>query len=253
MEWDQLSEKSENSVVHELDVEFSFLNEKNIMKPSAYQNLFAQLAERHLSVFKADANETMKYGLSWALISISIQIVRPIDHCIRLYASTWYSQKRGPYYRRELIFRNENGDLMFKGSTFSILMEVESRNVFRKKQTPFKMTQPYEVFCVEAGPRYRVHPDIIFQSMDTRKVYNSYIDNLGHVNNQCYGDFALDALSDEEIILLKDLKRIDFYFISELRKKDVFTIEKATAHNQIMIQGQNNTKGELAFAVIFQF
>ena len=243
--------REEYTFVHELDLEFAFLNEFDAVKPSAYQSLFAQLAERHLFFFNADTNETMKYGLSWALISISIEILRPIDRCMRLYATTWYSGRKGPYYRRELVFRNEQGEIMFQGSTFSILMDVKARTVFRKKDLPFPLTVPRENFCIDASPRH--HTTGNYVPVETRSIYNSDIDNLGHVNNRRYGDFAYDTFETTEIPLLKQLKRIDYYFISELRKGDRVTTEKAVGPCEIHIRGRSETKDEIAFEVIFTF
>ena len=140
---------------------------------------------------------------------------------------------------------------MFQGSTFSILLDVSTRGVFRKKELPFKLAAPREIFCTEGDPHFRGPKD--FTVIATRKVYNSYIDCLGHVNNCRYGDFAYDALSDDEINRMGKLKRIEIYFISELRNKDQFTVRKAIDGNRIVIQGQNNTKGDTAFDFVFQF
>ena len=38
----------EHTYVHELEVEVAYLNENLVLKPSAYQALFAQLAEAHI-------------------------------------------------------------------------------------------------------------------------------------------------------------------------------------------------------------
>lgn len=241
--------QEEQSFLHQLDVEVSYLNEQNIMKPSAYQALFAQLAERHLAVFGADANVTMQYDLSWALISISIDVVKPIDHCMRLYAKTWYSGRKGPFYRRELVFYDEENNIRFQGSTFSVLLELSSRSIYRKKELPFALTEPSEVFCIDAEPRFR--EDLPFSKVDERRVYNSYIDNLGHVNNRHYGDFAFDVLTEEELAKMPTLSRMDFYFIAELRNHDLFSLEKAQSENHIFVRGQNILKEELAFVVQF--
>ncbi|NLY71583.1 MAG: hypothetical protein GX076_07940 [Clostridiales bacterium] len=241
----------EHTYVHELEVEVAYLNENLVLKPSAYQALFAQLAENHLSFLGFGANETLKHDLAWVLISISIEVNKPITSCMKLYANTWYSQRKGPYYRRELIFYNDKKEVMFKGSTFSILMNVKDRSVYRKKELPFPLTTPYPNFCVEASPHFR---DIIkFDAVETRKVLNSHIDSYGHVNNRYYGDFAYDAFNEEEKKRLSQLKRIDFYFKSEMRLNDCFVINKATDQNQIVIQGYKNTKGDVSFDIVFKF
>jgi acyl-ACP thioesterase len=140
---------------------------------------------------------------------------------------------------------------MFQGSTFSILMDVEARTVFRKKDLPFALTVPREVFCIDANPR--LHTAGNYESVETRPIKNSDIDNLGHVNNRRYGDFAYDAFDTAEIPLLKQLNRIDYYFISELRKGDRVTTEKAVDSGEIRIRGRSETKQEIAFEVVFSF
>ncbi len=244
-------ENPEASHIHSLDVEVFYLNENGIMKPSAYQALFAQLAERHLEIYASGAGETMKYGLAWALVSMAIQVERPIETCMKLSAYTWYSQRQGPYFRRELVFCNSVGDVMFHGSTFSVLLEVATRKVFRKKELPFPLTEPREVFCIEAEHHFRESADYV--PCETRKIYGSDLDLLGHVNNRRYGDFAYDALTEEERLRLKEIRRMELYFVSEMRDRDNFTMLKSAERDRILLRGHNNTKGDMAFDMVFKF
>lgn len=248
----------ERDCVYEFEVEVQHLNEKQSMKPSSYLTLFARLAEQHLSDFSFDYNQTMQYGYAWALISSSIEIVKPVDSCLRLYASTWHSARKGPYFRRELLFRDASGETVFHGSTHSILLDIESRTVYRKKELPFSLIAPVSEFCVTAGPHFR--EDILFQDVEHRKVRGSYLDGLGHVNNCRYGDFAYDALTDMERARIGELKRMDMYFLSELRDKDEFTVQKSgredamtASGRRICIQGRNDTKEDISFTSVFGF
>jgi len=79
------------------------------------------------------------------------------------------------------------------------------------------------------------------------------VDLLGHVNNRRYGDFAYDALTAEEILRLRKIKRMDLYFISEMRNKDDFTVFKSVEENRILLRGHNNMKNDTAFDIVFQF
>lgn len=242
--------EQEHTFIHELDVEFAALNEYGILKPSAYQALFAQLAERHLAVYRADSNETLQFGLCWALIGISLEIGVPIDCCMRLYASTWYSGRTGPYFRRELQFRDEAGAIRFQGSTFSVLLDVGNRTVFRKKELPFPLTEPRPVYCIDAEPRFR--PDGIFPEGEVRQVRNSDIDNLGHMNNRRYGDIAYDVLDEGEIRSLSRMSRLDFHFISELRKGDSVMLGKLRDASGFRVRGMRPVSGETAFEIRFR-
>jgi acyl-ACP thioesterase len=242
---------SEKDLVYEAETELSELNENNILKPYAYQTLFAQIVEQHLNKINANVDVTMRYNLAWALMSLSFELLKPVKGCIKLYANTWYSQRKGPYFSREFEFRNEEGQLMFHGTTFSVLLEVDKRTVFRKRELPFYLHEPIEEFTIKAEPSFTGGCQL--HKIAERKVYNSYIDCLGHVNNCRYGEFAYDALTDEECKNLDRLKRMDFFFLHELRPHDNFSILKAGDGNRIFVQGYNSYKNSPAFDIIMQF
>lgn len=244
--------KPETSYIHKLDAEVFYFNENGIMKPSSYQALFAKLAEAHLDVFNSGADITMEYGLAWALISMSIEIKKQSRSGMKFSAYTWYSGKQGPFFRRELVFLDDKEDIMFLGSTFSILLDMETRKVFRKNELPFKLTEPNKTFSVEANHRFKAKPDSL-TPCETRKAQSSDLDLLGHVNNRRYGDFAYDALTDDEQRRLSDLKRMDIYFVSEMRKHDSFTMFKAAEDDRITLCGKNHTKEDTAFNMVFGF
>jgi len=243
--------KSEKDCVYELLATASYLNQHSQLKPYAYQVLFEQMAERHLFQLNLNVDETMQHGLAWALISMSVEVVTPIEKSMTLYGNTWFSEHRGPYFRRELLIKDADGQVMFKGSTHSVLLDIEKRSVFRKKVIPFPMHEPTPLFLLEASPGFKM--DVDLGSVVERTVQPSQIDCLGHVNNCRYGEFAYDIFSEEEQKNLKDLKRMDIYFLSELRAGDHFTMRKANEGNQIFFQGYNNTKDDVSFNIVMGF
>ncbi|MEL7654470.1 MAG: acyl-ACP thioesterase domain-containing protein [Bacillota bacterium] len=242
---------SEKDCVYELLATASYLNEYNQLKPYAYQVLFEQMAERHLFHLSLNVDATMEHGLAWALISMSLEVVNPIEKSMTLYGNTWYSQHRGPYYRRELLFKNADGQVMFKGSTHSILLDIEKRSVYRKKEAPFPMHAPTEIFLLEASPSFKMEVDL--DDVEERIVKASQIDCLGHVNNCRYGEFVYDIFAEDEREKLKNLKRIDINFLSELRPGDHFTMRKAYVGNKMFFQGFNNTKDDVSFNIVMEF
>lgn len=232
-------------------VDISLFNENGILKPSAFQKLFATCVERHLSKFHAATDDLLVHNLAWVLTSASFKIVRPITECQTLFMQTWHSQHKGPYFRRDFIFRDENGEEYFRGANYSILLDMTSRKIFRKRAIPFELDAPYETTVLEASPNFKT--DVLFSDISERRVFPSQLDRLGHVNNVCYGDFAYDTLSEKEIQRLAELKRIDVYFLSEMRKGDQFTLQRADDENRIIIRGKNNTKDDIAFCYILTF
>ncbi|MDD2189689.1 MAG: thioesterase [Eubacteriales bacterium] len=243
--------KAENEKVYELLSAASYLNQYNQLKPYAYQILFEQMAERHLFLLGLNVDNTMKYGLAWVLISMSVEIIKPIEESMTVYGSTWYSRHYGPYFRRELLFKDSEGQVLFHGSTHSVLLDIEKRTVFRKKAVPFPMHEPTEIFLLESAPGFKMTADL--EPMAKRIVQPSQIDCLGHVNNCRYGEFVYDTFTVEEQKSLNHLKRMDINFLSELRPLDHFTIKKAGSQNRLSFQGYNNTKGDVSFNIVMSF
>ncbi len=241
----------ERDHVHSVETEVSDLDERGLLKPHAYQKLFGRIAEEHLNLLGLNVETTLRHQLAWALVTMSLEIVRPVTGCIRLHATTWYSQRRGPYFRRELVFRTEDGEIAFHGSSFSVLLDVESRTVFRRKTLPFEIGEPLEVFTIEAGPALERRDG--FVPVETRTVRNSHLDALGHVNNTRYGEFAHDALTEAECRNLAGLGRIDLAFVSELRRGDAFSVWKTAADERICVQGRNEETGGISFECHFTF
>ena len=92
-----------------------------------------------------------------------------------------------------------------------------------------------------------------YELAETRKVYNSYLDLLGHVNNCRYSEFAYDTFTAEEKARLADLKRMEVYFESELRPQDTFTIGRAAEGSSLFFRGHNNVKADTSFDVVMTF
>ncbi|MBO4991952.1 MAG: hypothetical protein J6E42_07345 [Firmicutes bacterium] len=244
----------ETQFIYDVDVEVSLLNENGHLKPHAYQFLIADVAGRHLSRFHVNADSTIKYGLSWALISLHVQVIRPVNGCEHLRARTWHSGTKGPYFRRELLFCDDEGNTVFQAVTFSILLDVKNRSILRPKvldTLPIHLPDPNPEFLFDARATRKIQME--YELSETRKVYNSYLDLLGHVNNCRYSEFAYDTFTAEEKARLADLKRMEVYFESELRPQDTFTIGRAAEGSSLFFRGHNNVKADTSFDVVMTF
>lgn len=242
--------KQETDFVYEMEVETSDFNEEGVLKPYVYQNLFARVAEKHLKMHNVHVEATMKYNMAWALVSISYEIVRPVKATGKIYAVTWYSQRKGPYFRREILFQNAEGEEFFKGATFSVILDLEKRTVYRKKEVPFLHFEPTGEVAIDARPTLKTPMD--YEKLEERVVRNSHIDLLGHVNNSRYGEFAYDVFTEEERNELSQFQRMEFYFQSELRRGDRFSIHQAKEKDQLMIRGYNETRSCISFEMVFR-
>lgn len=241
---------TEKDYVYEIETESLFYDQNGVVKPYVYQNMFLQVVDRHLKNIGLTFEMAAKHHLAWVLVSISFDIRKPMQGSGKLYARTWYSQRRGPFFRREVVFKDETGNVIFAGSTFSVLINTDTRMVYRQPELPFGFMEPLAEFTVDASPIYKNNASYI--KIDERKIYNSFIDFLGHVNNRRYGEFAHDALDEEELLRLKSLKRIDIFFVSELRNKEILTIYKTCEGNKILVRGLNS-ENNISFDYIMAF
>jgi len=236
-------------LVCEVETDISDFNECNIVKPYAYLRYFSQAAEWDSEKKEINIGNIRKYNLSWVLLSTSVEVLKPMDRTMKLYANTWNSQRRGAILRREFIFMNENDEVMFRGFGFSALFDLINRTIYRGKELPFMQTELNENFTMKERLKNVITSE--FFKVDERKVYNSCIDVLGHVNNCRYAEFVYDALADDE--RNKQIKRMDIYFKSELRNRDNFTMLKAYDGDNIILRGYNDTKSDISFDAVLSF
>ena len=241
---------NEQEKIYTVRTEFASLDRHGYIKPNAYQTIMNKIVEEHLQAYSLDVDSIMPYGLSWVLISFTFDIKKHIKGCQELSAKTWHSEHRGPFYRREIELKDMSGDVVCLATTISILLDLQTRSIYRKKELPFDIGEANKVFLTKASPSFRGKYE--FETIDTRAVKRSYIDCLGHVNNCKYGEFAFDALTDTEADLAK-ISRVEIYFMSELRPHDTFTVDKTTSDGRVLVRGHNNEKEDTSFMVVFSY
>lgn len=238
--------KTVSNAISDYDIatDFSDFNEYRIAKPSAYLNYFSQVSGLDL-IKNYHTDELKNFNLSWVLLSTSFEVLKPMNKAIKLYAKTWQSCRRGSIFRRDVIFEDENNEVIFHGFNYTAAFDMKSRSIFRGEELPFRQPELYEKFTIKNRAINESSDGFI--NVDERKVYGSCIDGLGHVNNCRYGEFAYDALTSEE--QKKEIRRMDICFKSELRKGDELSILKACDGDNVYIRGCNNTKSDISFNV----
>lgn len=241
---------SEKDRVYSVETEISDLNPDNLLKPYAYLRLIAQISERHLAAADADIRATSRHNLAWVLISTTLQIVRPVRGYCLLAARTWYSGRHGPYFRREYVFRDRDG-MLFQGSSFSVLLDMTRRTVFRAAELPFALSVPHRQTTVDAKPSRRFTET--WKPVATRPVTRSMIDSLGHVNNTRYAELAYDLFNDADQARLAELRRVEIYFSAELRLGETIRLLRQNQAEYVCFRGLHDADGKPAFDLFFGF
>lgn len=244
--------QSEISQIYPYDISMDMLNGNSLLKPCGYQTAICDVAEMHLNKFHMNINDFAPYHAAWVLISSAFEIVRPIDREMRIFGRTWHSEQSKLTFRRELTFTDEAGAALFNAATFSVLMDTRTRRILRPDRLEFSVGEATPQFTMEAEPKLRERAEMT--KLESRKIYPSYIDCLGHTNNCRYSEFAYDALTDAELSDLRSLRRMEIYFMSELRLGDAFTVRRGRSEaGEIIIDGMNNATGKTSFASKMRF
>lgn len=244
--------KKEQDKTYHIEPLFEHFNENHELKIMGYQHILNNLANNHLKNTNQGVGVVLFGRYAWVLVSMTFEIVKPITKIKTYIGKTWYGGKKGPFYRREYLMYDEDGDVFVKGSSHSILMDLTDRSVYRKKDLPFNELNEVNDYLVSSNARLKENFDfnILFEK---RKVLNSHVDALGHVNNLRYSEFIYDEFNIEEVKKLKEIKRVELYFQNELQKNDEFIIKKAVDENRVIFEIFNTLSKQKAFSLILHY
>lgn len=218
---------NEKDIKHNLLVDISMYNTKNKYVPSAYQRMIMAMIEEHLDVLNIGEKRLMEeLGISWVLLSDSIELKRKLLPTDKITGTTWHSGGRAPSFRRDFVFEDQSGEVIAGGATVSTLFDNSTRRLcLDRKKIAVVDLLPEEPYLDSIERRMKI--DSEWELLETRKVRPSMIDGVGHVNNTKYCDFIYDAMTESDIEKLGDIKRIDVWFNFELREGDVFEVYRS--------------------------
>ncbi|NCB41251.1 MAG: hypothetical protein EOM59_01325 [Clostridia bacterium] len=252
--------KRESEIIHKIQLDASHFNADLHLKPQAYQMLYCELVDKHLDLYQLTTDKTMEQGLAWVILSLTVEIMNPFKSTGFVYARTWKSGLKGPYFMRDFVFEDEQGNVYFQGTSFSVLLNLETRKVCRDKKLPYFSLKSSDVHVTKGFATWKNaygEEDPTAKDLEQpcvlRKVENSFIDLLGHVNNIRYGEFIYDAMNGEQIQSMGCLSRMEIYFGAELRLGDIFSITKVSDGQRLYFIGRNTETTEASFHAILFF
>lgn len=249
--------ENESVDLYRIQLNPSLLNPDGILKTQAYPALYCELAEQHLTAHDAGSEKTMEFGVAWVLISMSVDVFKSAVAPGVLQARTWKSGRKGPYFLRDFVFTDKDGTVCFRGTSYSVLLQLDTRRICRDKSIPFfSLTAEHEPMTLG----YPTWKQAYGQGEDPiagklihrthRNVENSFLDLLGHVNNIRYAEFVYDAMTEDEIHKLKELSRMEIYFASELRRGDAFDVAAYQDEERLFFRGSKCGSGEISFDLV---
>ena len=227
-------------------VDSSMLNSRRDIQISGLLRIIETTLEEHLLDIGMDNPKLVREeNISWAFLSLTSEIYGSIAPGELLTGRTWFSGRRGPLFRRELEYRRPDGTTAAATTCFSGLIDLGARKIIRDRAFLERYTLPVGEPLIEAESR--MSPQIEeYRIADRRKVYPSWLDGLGHVNNARYGDMIFDTLSAAGI---RDgqLRRLELYFVGELHEGEEVSLLLRDAPDCRSILGIHSESGEAAF------
>ena len=228
-------------------VDSSMLNSRRDIQISGLLRIIETTLEEHLLDIGMDNPKLVREeNISWAFLSLSTEVLSPIQPGEVLTGRTWFSGRRGPLFRRELEYRHADGSPAAAMSCFSGLIDLSARRIIRDRAYLERYTLPVGETLLEADSRMAIDP-ARFREADRRKVYPSWLDGLGHVNNARYGDMIFDTLSAAGAFR-GTLRRLELYFVGELHEGEEVSLQLCEEAGCCSVLGTRGDSGESAFS-----
>lgn len=228
----------EKQIKHPIHIDISMYNSDGNFIPSAYQRMIMAMIEEHLDSLNIGEKHLMEHhGISWVLLSTSIELKRRLLPTDRLTGRTWHAGGRVPSFRRDFVFEDESGAIAAVGATVSTLFETETRRLCLNKEKLSVVNLDCGEPMLESLER-KMRFDSEFSHLELRNIRPSMTDGVGHVNNTKYGDLVYDAMSVAEREKLSKLQRLDVWFNYELRAGDSVELLKADSNGTLFFTGK---------------
>lgn len=215
-------------------------------KMFAYPILLSQLGFDHLKDTDQSFGILLQDRYAWVIISMKLKFLKRIDLPTTFNGNTWYSGRRGPYFRRE--YEIKSSDNLIVGASYSILFDFETNSIYRKKELPFISLDVKNKHLIDLKSGIRDEFELIEIAKD--KVKNSHIDNLGHTNHLRYVEFIYDALTDELINEAYTYNTMELFFQKEMLLNHKYSVNYAKKDDKLIFQIINLTTNEISFTLI---
>ena len=227
-------------------VDSSMLNSRRDIQISGLLRIIETTLEEHLLDIGMDNPKLVREeNVSWAFLSLTSEVLSPIEPGEVLIGRTWFSGRRGPLFRRELEYRHADGSRAVSMSCFSGLIDLTARRIIRDRAYLERYSLPVGDQLLDADSR--MNPEIVkYREADRRKVYPSWLDGLGHVNNARYGDMIFDTLSAAGSFA-GILRRLELYFVGELHEGEEVALLLREDPGCASVLGVHGHSGEAAF------
>lgn len=206
--------------------------------------------------FGYDALITRNYA--WILARQHFDILKAPHWKDKVTLLTWHKGIVGPFFIRDFQLVDVNGELLARGTSSWLVLDLENRSLVRNEQIADIL--PKEPQCTEDAIVEPASKVVIPRSLEQipvkeHKVVYSDIDSNRHVNNVRYMTWAIDCI-DPEITMTRPVKACDINFNKEAHLGDTVTLMRCCSTQEdgtltYYVQGLVDGKPSFVARILF--
>jgi acyl-ACP thioesterase len=230
-------------------IEFRDVDFTKKLRLSSLFCYFQDIAAEHAENLGFGIDKLMgRYGVTWVLMRIKVDITRIPVWNEEIEIETWPQKPKKIEFERDFIVRDAGGNVLVRAVSTWAIIDTETRDLRKAEVIEVK----YPAIKEERALDCRLGRLKAFGNLETayRKVIGySDIDMNGHLNNSKYIDFLMDCLTVENHEKFS-LKTIEVNYVNEALPGDTITLYKDTSavgSNLIYIEGVNEKEGKVVF------
>jgi acyl-ACP thioesterase len=193
------------------------------LRPGAMFGYIQDIASRHSENLGVGVSRLAEgFGVAWVLMRMRVDILRTPALYENITLSTWPIVGGKLLYDRDFTLAGESGDIIVRGSSAWILMNLEKREIVKEKLFDYpEADYPQERALAEKLSRVRM--PIAGERAFDRLVTYSDTDYNGHMNNTKYIDIMMDSVG-MDILSNYEPETIEVNYSREIRPGETLTL-----------------------------
>ena len=182
-------------------------------------HIMLEAAWAHAQIMDWGYDDLKNHNLFWVLSRFYLQVEKYPVWQDQITLNTWSAGTDGMYAYREYILENSKGEIILKGSSAWLILDMATRKIFRLSD--YKATFPKRIDPNACRNPKRIKPDAHSGSLVYSPVLFSELDINKHFNSVKYVERVLDDFG------------IDFLNAHEPAELEVNYLKEAVAGDQI--------------------
>jgi acyl-ACP thioesterase len=168
---------------------------------SALFHIMLEAAWAHAQIMDWGYDDLKNNNLFWVLSRFYLQVEKYPAWQDEITLNTWSAGTDGMYAYREYIIEDSKGEIILKGSSAWLILDMDSRKIFRLSD--YKTTFPKRIDPNACRNPKRIKPDLHSGDLNFYPVLFSDLDINKHFNSVKYvervlDDFGIDFLNAHE-------------------------------------------------------